>query len=148
MMIGTKAFCVAVAAACTVGCASSYPPPTERMAEAMATMRGAEEVGANSNPQGQLHLRLAQEELANARSYLDNGDNKRADFILVRAKADADLALAEAREAKAVSDAQAAEQQVNSLQRSAVTNAQPPSVMPPVAPSPAPTAAPSNGGSR
>jgi len=144
-MSGRKAFCAALAAACAVGCASSYPPPTQRMAETLATMRGAEEVGANGNPQGQLHLRLAQEELQNAKLLADNGDNRRADFVLVRAKADADLALAEAREAKAVTDAQNAMKQVDAL-HSAVTNVQPPSVMPP--PGPARAAPPTPGGSR
>jgi hypothetical protein len=36
-------------------CGASYPAPTQRMADAMSAERGAEEVGANTDPQGQLH---------------------------------------------------------------------------------------------
>lgn len=144
----TMLFWGALGAACAaIGCASSYPSPTQRMADAIATVRGAEEVGANNNPQGQLHLRLAQEGLQNAKMLVDNGDNKRADFVLVRAKADADLALAEARQAKAVADAQTALQHVNDLQ-SAVTNAQGPGPAAPSGPVVIPPPASPNGGSR
>jgi hypothetical protein len=134
-----------VAAATAVGCAASYPPPTQRMAEALATVRGAQEVGANDNPQGQLHIRLAQEELQNASILVAQGDNKRADFVLVRAKADADLALAEAREGAALFAARSALQQVVVL-RSAATNAQPPNAPEPATgPPPAtPVTIPSN----
>jgi len=51
--------------AAAAGCAS-YPAPTQRMVDAMATVRGAQEVGADRDPQGQMHLRLTQEELQNA----------------------------------------------------------------------------------
>jgi hypothetical protein len=153
-MLGRMSLSV-VAAATAVGCATSYPPPTQRMAEALATVRGAQEVGANDNPQGQLHLRLAQEELQNANILVTQGENKRADFVLVRAKADADLALAEAREGAAAVKARAALQQVVAL-RSAVTNAQAPNAPDPAtSPPPAtPVITPSspipstNGGSK
>ena len=153
-MIGKLALCTAIAAAyATGGCASSYPPPTQRMADTLAAMRAAEEVGANGNPQGQLHLRLAQEELRNAKTLVDSNDNQRADYVLLRAKADAELALAEAREGKAIADARNAAQQADQL-HTAVTNAQPPGIVPapPMAPA-APVLAPSpalspNGGSR
>lgn len=85
---------------CVMACAS-YPAPTQRMADAIATSRGAKEVGAESNPKAQLHLRLAEEQIQRAKKLMDEGENKRADFVLVRAKADADLALAEARDAVA-----------------------------------------------
>jgi hypothetical protein len=155
-MLGRISLSIAVAAASAAGCAASYPPPTQRMAEALATVRGAQEVGANDNPQGQLHLRLAQEELQNANILVTQGDNKRADFVLVRAKSDADLALAEAREWAARSAAQASLQQVAVL-RSAATNAQPPNAVepattppPPMRPMTAPSTPipPTNGGSK
>ena len=83
---------------------------------------------------------------------MKQGDNKRADFVLVRAKSDADLALAEARLAAAASTAHASREQVATL-RSAVMNAQPPSVVPgspagipqPAGPGASP---PMNGGSK
>jgi hypothetical protein len=49
---------------------------------------------------------------------MSNGDNKRADYVLIRAKADAELALGEAREAQAVADATKAKEQVRALQQS------------------------------
>jgi hypothetical protein len=139
-MIGKMALGAAVTMACAMGgCASAYPPPTQRMAEAMAAIRGAEEVGANNDPQGHLHLRLAQEALQNAKILADGGDNKRADFVLIRAKADAELALAEAREGTAIANAEAALRQATAM-RSAATNIQPAS---PMATPPAPVVPPS-----
>ncbi|WP_394822228.1 DUF4398 domain-containing protein [Pendulispora albinea] len=101
--------------ASTAAC-SSYPAPNQRMADAVATSRAAQEVGANTNPQAQLHLRLANEEIERAKRLMEDGDNKRADFVLVRAKADADLALAEAREVAAERDAKAAVARADALQ--------------------------------
>jgi hypothetical protein len=87
------------------GCAS-YPTPVERMADAEAAARTAQETGATSNPQAQLHLKLAQEEIAKAKALVANGDNKRADFVLIRARSDAELALGEARAQAARAEAQ------------------------------------------
>jgi hypothetical protein len=86
------------------------------MADSEAAARSAQDEGAASNPQGQLHLRLAQEELAQAKALMASGDNKRADFTLIRAKNDAELALAEAREQQAAAAAQNAARQVAELQ--------------------------------
>ena len=101
------------------GCAS-HPAPVQRMADAEATTRGAQEVGAGeaANPQAQLHLRMAQEEISVAKKLMDDGDNERADFTLLRAKSDAELALALAREAVAQRDAQNALRQVEQLRAS------------------------------
>jgi hypothetical protein len=97
---------------------SSYPTPVQRMADAESTARSAQESGAATDPQGQLHLKLAQEEIARAKQLVQDGDNQRADFVLIRAKSDAELALGEARAQKAQADAQAALQQVAALQAS------------------------------
>ena len=104
----------AAALATLAGCAS-YPMPVQRMAAAESAARSASENGAASLPQGQLHLRLAQEEIAQAKALLQNGDNKRADFTLVRANADADLALGEAREQQTEAEAQKALQAIAAL---------------------------------
>jgi hypothetical protein len=92
-------------AAALFGCAS-YPIPVQRMADAEAAARTAKEAGATSNPQAQLHLKLAQEEIALARGLIDNGDNERADFVLIRARSDAELALGEAHAQTAQAEAQ------------------------------------------
>jgi hypothetical protein len=106
---------IGLAAAAAIGCAS-YPAPAARMTDAEATARSADEVGAATDPQAQIYLRNAREEIVKARQAMDDGDNKRADFILVRAKADADLALAKAREMHAQAAAQQAQDQLTALQ--------------------------------
>jgi hypothetical protein len=91
----TARVCV-VGAALIVGCAS-YPKPTDRLIASEAALRGAQEAGAQGIPRASLHLRLAQEELGLARQLMNDGYDERADSVLMRAKADADLALALAR---------------------------------------------------
>lgn len=79
------------------GCASA-PPPTARMASAESSVRAARELGANNVPKAQLHLKLANEEITKAKSLSNDGENERADGMLQRATADAELALALARQ--------------------------------------------------
>ena len=88
---------VGLAAVVTAGCAS-YPQPTDHLASSMAAVRGAEEAGADNVPKAALHLRLADEQIAQARTMMENGDNERADAMTIRAYNDAELALALARE--------------------------------------------------
>ncbi len=79
-------------------CGASFPAPTQRMADAQAAERSAREVGANNEPTAQLSLKLAQDQISSAQKVMLEGDNERADSLLIRAKADAELALALARE--------------------------------------------------
>ena len=79
------------------GCAS-HPPPTDHLASAIAATRGAEEAGAPRVPRAALQLKLAQEQIAQARAMMEDGENERADFMTLRAYNDAELALAMARE--------------------------------------------------
>jgi len=102
-------------AAALAGCAS-YPMPIQRMSDAEAAARTAEDTGVATSPQAQLHLRLAREGIARAKELVANGDYHRADFVLIRAKSDAELALAETRGQVAESDAQRAVQDVSTFQ--------------------------------
>ena len=79
-------------------CAATLPPPTQRLADAQSSERSAREVGANDVPAAQLSLKLANDQIAQAQKAMAEGDNVRADMLLVRAKADSELALALARE--------------------------------------------------
>jgi hypothetical protein len=79
-------------------CGGSIPPPTQRMADAQSAERSARELGANRVPAAQLSLTLAQEQIAQGKAAITDGDNERADGLLKRAKADAELAIAQARE--------------------------------------------------
>lgn len=111
----TALFVLSPLSAALVAC-GGYPLPTERMVASEAALRSAQEVGAQNVPQAALHLRLAEEQIQKAKSLINDGDNERADYVLLRAKADAELALALAKEANAKADAQRALDQVKSLQ--------------------------------
>jgi hypothetical protein len=82
-------------------CGASVPPPTQRMADAESAERSAIEVGANNEPTAQLSLKLAQEQIAQAKTAMADDENERADSLLIRAKVDAELAIAQAREKNA-----------------------------------------------
>jgi hypothetical protein len=103
-----------IACGVLAGCAS-YPMPAQHMADAEAATRSANDLGANGTPQGQLHLRLANEEITQAKALIANGDNERADYVLTRAKADAELAVAEAKDIAAEAEAQKAAQKIADL---------------------------------
>ena len=91
-----------------IACASA-PQPTERLASTEAALRAAKEVGAKDVPQAQLHAQLAEEQLQQAHKLIGDGENERADQVLRRAQADAELSVALAREAESRRDAEAAE---------------------------------------
>lgn len=85
LMVGSLLF-VAVAA----GCSSS---PALRTESSTSAIRAAEEVGASEVPRASLHLQLAKEELDRARTLSDNGKKDEAASQLLRAEADAELAV-------------------------------------------------------
>jgi hypothetical protein len=87
-------------------CASSGPVPAERLAKSEAAIRIAQETGAQKVPPAALHLKVANDELAMAKKLIENGDNRRAEYILMRAEADANAALSLTREVQARNDAQ------------------------------------------
>jgi hypothetical protein len=70
-------------------CGGSFPPPSQRLADAQSAERSARELGANDEPEAQLSLRLAQEKIAKAQKAMTKGENEQADGLLMRAKADA-----------------------------------------------------------
>lgn len=79
--------------------------PADKLAQSQAAVRSAEEVGAANDPTAALHLKLAREQLDEARKQIRDNENERAEYLLVRAKADAELAMNLAREQKAKQDA-------------------------------------------
>src|SRR5512147_1761620 len=88
MRISTTAFLL-LATSC-----ASYPAPSDHLASAIAAARGAQEAGAQQVPRAALHLKLADEQIAQARQLIQNGDNERADYLTLRAYNDAELAVA------------------------------------------------------
>jgi hypothetical protein len=79
----------------------------------LASMRGAEELGAAQVPPAALQLQLAQEELERARRLMDDGKNDRAHAMALRAVNDAELAIALTREAQARQAVEQAKQGVD-----------------------------------
>jgi len=79
-------------------------------------MRGAAEAGAASVPDAMLHLKLEQEERGQALLLLKDGRNHRAQLMLARSEADAELAIALSRAASATVAATTAQDSVDTLQ--------------------------------
>jgi len=97
-----------------LGCGGAAAP-TEKLTAAESAMRAAQEVGAHSVPQAELHLKLAEEQVQLARKLSADGDNERAGAVLLRAKADADLAVALAKDAQAEQNLEAADAKLKSM---------------------------------
>ena len=84
---------LAVAAGC-----GGHPAPTEQVASSLAAVRGAEEAGALNVPEAALHVKLAQEQIEQAKQLMAQDENQRAEDRALRAGNDAELAVAIARE--------------------------------------------------
>lgn len=106
----------ALVALASGGCGGA-PPPTRDQTEAVASLRAAEAVGAEQQPQAALHLELAREQLRTAELLIDQGKMNEASGVLMRAKADADLAIALANESRAREQAEQTRGTIESLQR-------------------------------
>ena len=109
MVLAAAAAVTAIAA----GCASA-PLKTEA---STSGIRAAEEVGAADVPRASLHLQLAKEELQTATAIAADGDKERASSLLLRAEADAELAVALSREDAEKSEARAAIERVRQLRQ-------------------------------
>ena len=108
----------AVVACFAVGCGSSAVP-LDKLTDAKATVRAAQEAGAQSTPQAALHLKMANDELASAQKSVDDGDNDRARLLLNQAQADADLSLSLARGSAEKQQAQEAQAKIDGLLKQA-----------------------------
>ncbi len=96
-------------------CGSSMAPPADRLATAEAATRSARELGADKDPKAALHVKLAQEQIDQAKALMKDGDNTRADLVLQRASSDAELAVMLSKENNASSEAQKAKEKVNAI---------------------------------
>ena len=79
------------------GCASA-PMPAAGLQRSEASIRGAEEMGAQGTPDSRLHLEMAKDQDAKGKKMAADGD-PRAVLVLARAESDAELAMGIAREA-------------------------------------------------
>lgn len=90
--------------------------PSERLITAESSIRGAIEIGANSTPpRAALHLQLAQEQVERAKRFIADGMNERAELALRQAQADAELAIALARNEEMRQKAEAARAKIDRL---------------------------------
>jgi len=113
--VGALTFAVSVvASAGALACASNPPLRTE---QSTSGIRAAEEVGAADVPRASLHLQLAKEELDRAKRMAANGDDAQAESMLLRAEADAELAVALSREEAEIAESQEAVERVRDLRR-------------------------------
>ena len=92
--------CAAVSLSLLAACAGA-PPPKDRMAWAEATVREAHAAGAEGVPSANDLLRRAKDAIQRARALSAKNENDQAESMLRRAAADAQLAIALAREAEA-----------------------------------------------
>jgi hypothetical protein len=105
---------VAIAATAFIAGCSSAPLRTEG---STSGIRAAEEAGASKVPRASLHLQLAREELKLARELSAKGDKKEAASMLMRAEADAELAVVLSREDAEKAEAMAAIERVRQLRQ-------------------------------
>jgi hypothetical protein len=111
-LIGYKNVAAAAMVAAGVflsGCATTSPPPTSQMAEAITSLKQAEDVGAAEY--AGIEYRRAQTKLDEAQAALAKKRHKEARRLAEQASVDAELAAAKARSAKT-------QQAVNELRES------------------------------
>lgn len=86
MLAVSVLFALAVA-----GCGSS--PEAINQEASTSAIRAAQEVGASEVPSASLYLQLAKEGLEKAKALAANGNKEQAESMLLRAQADAELAI-------------------------------------------------------
>jgi outer membrane murein-binding lipoprotein Lpp len=107
-------FAVAVVATTIVAGCTSTPLRTEA---STSGIRAAEEAGAAKVPQASLHLQLAKEELAQAKELAAKGKKEEAASMLLRAEADAELAVVLSHEDAEKTEANAAVARIRQLRQ-------------------------------
>jgi len=115
-MSRTYLFIPATIALATVGCATNSLP-VQQMTAPRQEIRAAEEIGAASHPQGALHLKYAKDQVAEADRLLKDGNEDGAQLALMRATADAKLAVELAREDKARQEALETQKKIGELRK-------------------------------
>jgi hypothetical protein len=98
-------------------CGGSFPEPKEAEIQSEAAVRGAAEVGADKDPQATLHLKYAKDEIDEAKKLIAAENNERASFVLMRARADAELSLMLAKAHNEKVDAQKAQDEVAEMRK-------------------------------
>ena len=98
-----------------VGLIACGPKQALHTESSTAAIRTAEEVGASAVPKASLHLQLAKEEMEAATALHDDGKKEEASSMLLRAEADAELAIALSNASAEKTEAEAAIERVRKL---------------------------------
>ena len=88
-----------------------------KVTDAESSVRAAEAVGANEQPQAALHLQLAKDEIAEAQRLAKDGDGDGATLMLDRARADAELSMQLARTEQEQQKARQAWQKIQEMKQ-------------------------------
>jgi len=104
--------CVALGAAC----AGAPPVPAQRFTDAEAEIKAAQEIGAENNPQGKLHLQQAKDQLEAAKK-LSKDKPEVATRKLDNAQAEAELAKSITREQATRAEADEAKARLAAAQK-------------------------------
>jgi hypothetical protein len=107
-------FVVAVVATGIIGGCANVPLRTEASTSGISA---AKEAGADKTPQASLHLQLAKEELESAKTLASKGEKEKADSMLLRSVADAELAVVLSHEDAEKTEAQAAVERAQQLRK-------------------------------
>jgi hypothetical protein len=97
------------------GACASQQVPAARFADTQASISAAHAVGAEHEPRAALHLKMAKDQLAEARAFAKNGDDDEAELALARAAVDAETALMVTREAAARRDVEKSNAEIRDL---------------------------------
>lgn len=102
------------AAAGLCACASA---PTQQLTKSQSALRAAQEFGAPEYPDAAYHLKLAKDQIEEAKPLVDGSrkDKNRASMLLAQAELDAELALNLAQTREAQEEAEKAQAQVEQL---------------------------------
>lgn len=92
-----------------------YAIPAQHVTGAQTAIAAARVGGADADPRAATHLKLAEEEYTSARRLTHEGDKKQADFMFLRAQADAQLAQSLAEKAAAMEETRQTVEQMRAL---------------------------------
>ena len=118
MRLSWYTFVVAVTVAAGACGGGGLPPGSvASLSSAQAAVRAATEVGAEEVPQAALYLKYAKDQIRDAEAMLEEGQRDLAGRLLTRAEADAEVAVALARQTAAESEAEEAQARLNAVRR-------------------------------
>jgi hypothetical protein len=113
----TTLSCALVLGAAAVAACGSTSKPTYQLTQSEAAVRAAEEVGAKDTPQAALHLKMARDQVTEAKRLIIDEKYEPARHLLRRAEADANLAIALAKASRARAEADEVNRNLERLRR-------------------------------